>query len=243
MPGSGSIGADIADQLASVRRRIATAAERVRRSPADIQLVAVSKTFGPDLVRAAADAGQRDFGENRVQEGLDKIEALQSLGLTWHLIGHLQSNKARKAAAAFAWIESLDSAELLGKIDAGARAAGARPRVLVQVDLAHEATKFGADEATAGEIVRAAAVSNGVDLRGLMIVPPFPTDPEDSRPWFRRLRELRDRLVDSGVPVERLSELSMGMSHDFEVAIEEGATIVRVGTAIFGRRPVPAAAA
>jgi pyridoxal phosphate enzyme (YggS family) len=165
------------------------------------------------------------------------------LSLTWHLIGHLQSNKARKAAAAFAWIESLDSRELLGRIEAGARAAGVRPRVLVQVDLAHEDTKFGAEESAAIELVRAAAGSDAVDLRGLMIVPPFPNDPEDSRPWFRRLRELRDRLVESGVPADRLAELSMGMSHDFEVAIEEGATIVRVGTAIFGRRTPPKAAA
>jgi len=243
MPGPSSIGAEIAEHLASVRRRITAAAERAHRLPSEIQLIAVSKMFSADFVRAAADAGQRDFGENRVQEGLDKIEALRTLDLTWHLIGHLQSNKARKAAAQFAWIESLDSVDLLRKLEAGAAESDARPRVLVQVDLAHEATKFGADESAAIDLVRAAASSSHVDLRGLMIVPPFPTDPEDSRPWFRRLRELRDRLLDGGIPADRLRELSMGMSHDFEVAIEEGATMVRVGTAIFGRRTPPKAAA
>lgn len=239
MPGSGSLGIDIAEQLASVRRRIEAAAERAHRPPADVQLIAVSKTFSADRVRAAAEAGQREFGENRVQEGLEKIAVLRDLDLSWHLIGHLQSNKARKAAPAFAWIESIDSRELLDKIDAAASAAGVRPRVLVQVDLAHEETKFGADEAAAGDLVRAAAAARAVDLRGLMIVPPFPTVAEDSRPWFRRLRELRDSLVQAGVPAHQLKELSMGMSHDFEVAIEEGATMVRIGTAIFGRRTPP----
>jgi pyridoxal phosphate enzyme (YggS family) len=234
--------ADIADRLASVRRRIDAAAERAHRTPAEILLVAVSKTFPAGDVREAAAAGQRDFGENRVQEGLDKVDALQSLGLAWHLIGHLQSNKARKAAAAFAWIHSIDRIELLKKLDAAAVELGVRPRVLVQVDLAREATKHGADEAAAAELAAAALEARAVDLRGLMIVPPFPTVPEDSRPWFRRLRELRDALVASGLPAERLRELSMGMSHDFEIAIEEGATMVRVGTSIFGRRaPAPVA--
>jgi pyridoxal phosphate enzyme (YggS family) len=234
--------AEIADHLASVHRRIDAAAERAHRTPADILLVAVSKTFPAAAVREAASAGQRDFGENRVQEGLDKVDALQSLDLTWHLIGHLQSNKARKAAAAFAWIHSVDRIELLRKLDAAAVEIGVRPRVLVQVDLAREATKHGADEASAAVLAAAALEARAIDLRGLMIVPPFPTAPEDSRPWFRRLRELRDGLVASGLPAERLRELSMGMSHDFEVAIEEGATMVRVGTSIFGRRtPAPVA--
>jgi len=231
----------VAEQLDAVRRRLSAAAHRAHRQPEDIQLVAVSKTFGPDLVRDAVAAGQRRFGENRVQEGLDKIDALRDLGLDWHLIGHLQSNKARKAAEAFAWIESVDSLDLLKKLDQAAVAAGTRPTILVQVDLAHEATKFGADEREAGDLVRAALDARTLTLAGLMTVPPFPTDPEDSRPWFRRLREVRDGLVASGVPASRLTQLSMGMSHDFEVAIEEGATIVRVGTAIFGRRArVPA---
>jgi pyridoxal phosphate enzyme (YggS family) len=202
----------------------------------------VSKTFPIDDVRTAAAASQRDFGENRVQEGLDKIAAFGAgPAPIWHLIGSLQSNKAKKAAAAFQWIHSVDRVELVGKLDAGAREAGTRPKVLVQVNLAQEAQKHGAEEAAASELVKACLDAAALDLRGLMIVPPFPDNPEDSRPWFRRLRELRDALVAAGAPGDRLRELSMGMSHDFEVAIDEGATIVRVGTAIFGRRTPPAA--
>jgi PLP dependent protein len=234
-------GAGVAGNLAAVRRRIAAAAARAGRSPDEVRLVAVSKTFGSELVREAAAAGQRVFGENRVQEALAKIEALGDLDLDWHLIGHLQSNKARRAATAFAWIESIDSLDLLERVDAAAAESGASPAVLIQVDLAGEATKHGAAETAAAELAGAAMAARAVRLRGLMIVPPFPETPEDSRPWFRRLRALRDRLVAGGLPADRLADLSMGMSHDFEVAIEEGATIVRVGTAIFGRRPPPAA--
>jgi len=233
-------GADIAANLQAVRRRIQAAAQQAGRRADQITLVAVSKTFGADLVREAAAAGQDDFGENRVQEALDKIAACDGLDLRWHLIGHLQSNKAKRAAASFAWIHSIDSLELLRKVDAGAVDAGTRPRVLIQVDLAHEETKFGADADLAHDIVRAALDSRALDLRGLMIVPPIPEDPEESRPWFHRLRDLRDALVARGVPAAQLAELSMGMSHDFEVAISEGATMVRVGTAIFGRRTPPA---
>jgi pyridoxal phosphate enzyme (YggS family) len=189
-------------------------------------------------VRVVADSGQTEFGENKVQEGADKRRALEGLALTWHLIGHLQSNKVKKAVAAFAWIQSVDSVELCRKIDLAASDIGVRPKVLVQVDLAHESTKHGADEAAAADIVKAALDARQIDLRGLMVLPPFPERPDDSRPWFRRLRDLRDTLVADGVPIDRLRELSMGMTHDFEVAIEEGATMVRVGTAIFGRRTV-----
>jgi PLP dependent protein len=229
-------GADIAGNLADIGRRLRAAAARSGRNPDDILLVAVSKTVPPDVVRAAAAAGQRHFGENRVQEGLDKIGATGDLQLEWHLIGHLQSNKAKKAASAFAWIHSIDSVELLRKVDSAAAEAGVRPRVLVQVDLAHEATKFGADEAAAGDIAKAAMDAKAVDLRGLMIVPPIAEDPEESRPWFRRLRDVRDALVSGGIPAANLAHLSMGMSHDFEVAIDEGATMIRIGTSIFGRR-------
>ncbi len=233
-------GGDIPDHLEAVRRRIALAAGRAGRSTDAITLVAVSKTFGADLVREAAAAGQQHFGENRVQEGVEKIDALADLQLSWHLIGHLQSNKAKRAAAVFGWIESIDSIDLLKKVDAAAVEHGTAPEVLIQVDLARETTKHGADLPAVRDLVNAALVARAVRLRGLMIVPPFPDNPEDSRPWFRQLRELRDRLVADGAPADRLSELSMGMSHDFEVAIEEGATIVRVGTAIFGRRVKPA---
>ena len=237
MSGSDPLGAEIADNLDIVRRRINAAAHLAHRSPADIRLVAVSKTFGADAVRAAVAAGQRDFGENRVQEGLDKIEQLRELTLTWHLIGHLQSNKARKAAVSFGWIHAIDSVDLLRKVDAAAAEAGVRPRLLVQADLAHETTKHGAGEHAVSDVVKAALDARACVLAGLMIVPPIPEHPEQSRPWFRRLRELRDALVAGGVPAASLRELSMGMSHDYEVAISEGATIVRVGTAVFGRRP------
>lgn len=236
MPGS-ALDADIALNLSAVRRRLDAAAYRAHRPPEDLRLIAVSKTFPADAVRAAAGAGQRDFGENRVQEGLEKIAATASLNLQWHLIGHLQTNKARKAAAAFHWIHSVDSLELLKKLDAGAADAGTRPQILVQVDLAKEATKFGADRAHVEELCRAAHEARAVQLRGLMTVPPIADDPEEARAWFVELREIRDDLVARGLPAEPLVELSMGMSHDFEVAIDEGATMVRVGTAIFGRRP------
>jgi len=227
----------VAANLASVRRAVAEAAHAARRDPADVRIVAVSKTFGAADVREAIAAGQRDFGENRVQEGLDKVAGLADMGVEWHLIGHLQSNKAAKAARAFQWIHSVDSRELVGRLDRAAADAGVRPQVLVQVDLAHEATKSGADAAIVPDIVQAALDSRALELRGLMIVPPLPIDPEDSRPWFRQIRDLRDRLVALGTPAPRLTQLSMGMSHDFPIAIAEGATIVRVGTAIFGRRP------
>jgi pyridoxal phosphate enzyme (YggS family) len=229
---------DIAGNIAAVRQRIAAAASAAGRDPAAIRLLAVSKTFGADQVRVAYAAGQRDFGENKVQEALQKIEATAELTIRWHLIGHLQSNKARKAAPAFAAIHSIDSLDLLGRVDQAAVDAGTSPDVYVQVDLAGEATKFGAPEADVPAIVQAALECRAATLRGLMLLPPWFDDPEQARPYFRRLRLLRDRLVGDGIPAARLRDLSMGMSHDFEVAIQEGATLVRVGTAIFGKRTV-----
>jgi pyridoxal phosphate enzyme (YggS family) len=178
-----------------------------------------------------------DFGENRVQEALQKIDATGGLQLRWHLVGHLQSNKARKAAAAFHLIHSIDRPELLEAVDRAAADAGTSPGVLLQVDLAGEPTKHGAALDAIQPLVEAAVGCVAARLRGLMLLPPFLEHPEDVRPYFRRLRELRDDLVGRGVVPGALGELSMGMSHDFEVAIEEGATIVRVGTAIFGTRP------
>jgi pyridoxal phosphate enzyme (YggS family) len=227
---------DVAANLAAVGARLRAAAHRARRDPNEITLVAVSKTFSADHVRAAVRAGQYVFGENRVQEAASKIAELSDLPLTWHLIGHLQSNKARKAAADFQWIESVDSLALLQRIDAAAVESGTRPTVLVQVDLALEDTKHGVDEPGVFTLVQRAIDAQAVNLRGLMIVPPYPDKAEDSRPWFVALRTLRDSLVDRGIPADRLAQLSMGMSRDFEVAIEEGATMVRVGTAIFGAR-------
>jgi pyridoxal phosphate enzyme (YggS family) len=229
---------DIESQLAAIRSRIAAAAAAAGRTPTDVSLLAVSKMFGPDHVRAAYAAGQRDFGENKVQEALQKQEATADLAIRWHLIGHLQSNKAKKAAPAFAAIHSVDSVELLRRIDAAAVEAGSAPDVYIQVDLAGEDTKFGAPEAEAGAIARAAASCRAARLKGLMLLPPWFDDPELARPYFRRLRGLRDRLIEEGIDAALLHELSMGMSHDFEVAIQEGATLVRVGTAIFGKRIV-----
>lgn len=227
----------IADNLAAVRSRIAEAARRAGRDPATITLIAVSKTFDAGHVRAAWEAGQRDFGENKVQEGERKIAETPDLaGLRWHLIGHVQSNKAKKAAAAFSTIHTVDSLDLLRRLDAAAAGQGTRPDVLIQADLAGETTKFGAPEAEVPGIVRAAAAAQGVRLVGLMLLPPWNDNQEETRPWFVRLRALRDRLVADGVPAGALRHLSMGMSHDFEAAIEEGATMVRVGTAIFGKR-------
>ena len=229
---------EIESHLAAIRSRIAAAAAAAGRTPTDVSLLAVSKTFGPDHVRAAYAAGQRDFGENKVQEALQKQEATADLAIRWHLIGHLQSNKAKKAAPAFAAIHSVDSVELLRRIDAAAVEAGSAPDIYIQVDLAGEDTKFGAPEADAGAIARAAASCRAARLKGLMLLPPWFDDPELARPYFRRLRGLRDRLIEEGIDAALLHELSMGMSHDFEVAIQEGATLVRVGTAIFGKRIV-----
>jgi pyridoxal phosphate enzyme (YggS family) len=226
---------DIPSRLADVRARIARAAGRAGRDPASIRLIAVSKTFPAESVRAAAAAGQIDFGENRVQEALGKMDATADLPIRWHLIGHLQSNKAKKVAR-FDAIHSIDSASLLQKVDDAAAAAGRQPELLVQVDLAAEPTKFGAPEASLAEIFAAARSMSAARVVGLMLLPPAVDDPDAARPYFRALRDVRDRLSTAGVPDAMLAELSMGMSHDFEVAVEEGATIVRVGTAIFGGR-------
>ncbi len=229
-------GATIAARLDAVRGRMAAAAARAGRPAEAVRLVAVSKTYPAAAVAAAVAAGQLDFGENKVQEGLQKIGDATDNRIRWHVIGHLQSNKARKAAEAFHWIHAVDSVSLLRKLDDGAVAAGRRPKALVQVDLAGEATKFGAAPAAVAEIFAAAAECAAVELVGLMTLPPAVADPNDARPWFRKLVAVRDALAESGVPLARLVELSMGMSHDFEVAIEEGATIVRIGSAIFGSR-------
>jgi pyridoxal phosphate enzyme (YggS family) len=171
-----------------------------------------------------------------VQEGLQKITETADLSIRWHLLGHLQTNKARKAGPVFAMVQSVDSVELLQKLDAAAGDAGTTPELLIQVDLAGETTKFGVPPAEVPRLFEAAAACRAASVVGLMTLPPVPDTPEDARPWFRRLRELRDGWLAAGVPAPMLRELSMGMSGDFEVAIQEGATMVRVGTAIFGSR-------
>ena len=231
----------IADRVAAVRERIARAAERAARPPGEVTLVAVTKTHPEQAVRAAFAAGVRDFGENRVQEAEPKVAAtadLTALGLRWHLVGHLQSNKARKAVALFGVVQSVDSLEL-GRRLARIGAETARPvRALVQVDLAGEETKFGLPEAELLPTLEALRGVEGLLVEGLMVMPPYFDEAEQARPYFRRLRSLRDRAEAAGLIAGRA--LSMGMSHDFEAAVEEGATIVRVGTAIFGERKAAA---
>jgi PLP dependent protein len=233
------VDASIVGNLQSVRSRLDAAARRAGRDATSIRLIAVYKTFTADAVRAAWSAGQVDFGENKVQEGLQKIGDTADIKIRWHLIGHLQSNKAKKAAAAFHCIHSIDSIDLLRKVDAAAGDAGLAPEILVQVDLAGETTKFGAAADEARRIVDATAWLRAARMTGLMLIPPWNEDQEQTRPWFVRLRELRDAWLAEGLPAASLAQLSMGMSHDFEAAIEEGATMVRVGTAIFGKRTYP----
>jgi pyridoxal phosphate enzyme (YggS family) len=230
-----SRSSDIASRLAQVRARIGEAAVRAGRRPADIRLIAVSKTFPVEDVLSAYDAGQLDFGENRVQDALQKAHRTADTAIRWHLIGHLQSNKARKAVEVCPVIHSIDSVELLRRVDRSAAEAGRTPDVLVQVDLALEPTKHGAPIAALPEILAEARRCTAARLVGLMLLPPLTENPEDTRVWFRQLREQRDELLTTGA-FSSLPELSMGMSHDFEVAIEEGATMVRVGSAIFGTR-------
>jgi pyridoxal phosphate enzyme (YggS family) len=222
---------EIAGRLDAVLERIARAARRANRDPKSVRLVLASKTQPPDALRAAFRAGARDFGENYVQEAIGKRDALSDLpGLRWHLIGHLQTNKARAAAELFDLIQTLDSARLA---DALARARPSPPvRVLVEVNLGGEASKSGVAPQHAEGLINGARAK--VDIAGLMTIPPPAESPDRARPYFARLRELRDRLAAStGLA---LSELSMGMTDDFEAAIEEGATIVRVGRAVFGER-------
>jgi hypothetical protein len=218
----------ITANITAVRRRIAAACERAGRSPGQVTLIAVSKGFAVDAIAEAVGAGQRDFGENRVQEAIEKIDALAARGITprWHLIGHLQSNKAKTAADRFAIIHSVDSLRLAEELSRRAERAG----ILLEVNAAQEASKFGFAPTEVAPALSSIATLPHLDVLGLMTVAPLSDDPEVVRPVFRTLRELRDALG--------LRELSMGMTNDFETAIEEGATMVRVGRAIFGERPL-----
>jgi hypothetical protein len=230
-------GVIIEDRLKAVRDDISSAAEKAGRSPGDITLVAVSKTHPPEAVLAAIGAGAGVFGENRVQEAEPKISVVGRTAAEWHLIGHLQSNKARKAVSLFDVIESIDSLELAERLERICHEEGkSLQRALIQVKLGDENTKAGASVDELRRIAAASSKFSCLQIEGLMAIPPYAEDPEDARPYFRRLRELRDNLRDLGAFGESFGELSMGMSHDFGVAIEEGATIIRVGTAIFGER-------
>jgi len=237
---------EITKNIDRVEERIATACRRAGRRREDVRLVAVSKTVPPERIREAYDAGLRDFGENRVQESERKMPALRELEITWHMIGHLQTNKARSARALFDWVQSLDSLRLAERLDRAPQAAadtGSPPKagsplpVLIEVNLGGEASKSGITAEAAPALARSIGALPNLSLRGLMTVPPVTDDPEAARPYFALLRELAGAIDSARLPNVRMGELSMGMSHDFDVAIEEGATLVRVGSAIFGERP------
>lgn len=232
----------ISSNLAIIHELIAGAAGRANRPSEDISLMAVSKTQPAERIVEAYEAGQRLFGENRVQEFADKFGAPASLrNAEFHMIGHLQTNKTAKAAELFYAVDSVDSAKLAGRLNAAAAQLNKSLSILLEINVGGEAAKAGlpADSPEIVTILEQAPEWSNLRIRGLMTVPPYTDDPEGARPYFRKLRELRDRLAAREFPAVSLDELSMGMSHDFEVAIEEGSTCVRVGTAIFGERAEP----
>jgi len=233
----------IGENIAAVRERIAVAARRAGRNPDDIALMAVCKTKPAEEIRAAYEAGQRLFGENRVQEFQEKSGGLEDLisgedAAEFHLIGHLQSNKATRAAELFHTIDSVDSLAVLERLHAAALRLNKHIPILIEINIGGEQQKAGLapDSKELEAILQSGPRLLAIGIRGLMTVPPFTDDPEGARPYFHRLRELRDQIAVRNLPAVSMEELSIGMSHDFEVAIEEGSTCVRVGTAIFGAR-------
>ena len=232
----------IAQNLALIRERMAAAAVRAGRGPESITLMAVSKTVAPEHIAEAHAAGIRCFGENRVQEFSEKFPQLQHLkGAQWRLIGHLQSNKAKKAVELFHTVDSVDSLTLARKLDQAAAQTGTQLEVLLEINIGGEESKAGlaVNSPELEQILQAAPELEHLRISGLMTVPPFTEDHEGARPWFRGLRQLRESITARQLPAIRMDVLSMGMSHDFEVAIEEGSTCVRVGSAIFGSRSKP----
>jgi hypothetical protein len=230
------MGSEIADNIARVQERIAAACRRAGRQPEEVRLIAISKTVPAERIREAFEAGLRDFGENRVQEAAAKRPALSDLTATWHLVGHLQSNKSKPARDLFHWVHSVDSARLAERLDKVAVGGGDKVLALIEVNLGGEESKSGVNESKVPALAEALSALETLEIRGLMAVPPYLEEPELTRPYFRRLRELAAEISKRNLPRVTMQELSMGMSHDFEVAIEEGATMVRVGTAIFGAR-------
>ncbi len=229
----------LANNIAAVRERINAAARRAGREASSVSLMAVCKTFPADRIREAYAAGQRLFGENRVQEFAGKAGALRDLQhAEFHMIGHLQSNKAAQAAELFAGIDSVDSLRLADKLNAAAEKLNRNLDVLIEINVGGEAAKSGVAPGSPEleSVLHAAPRFDHLKIRGLMTIPPFTDDPEGARHYFRKLREVRDQIAGRKLPGVNMDVLSMGMSHDFEVAIEEGATCVRVGTAIFGER-------
>jgi pyridoxal phosphate enzyme (YggS family) len=231
------VQSDLGANLSAVLERVKNAASRAGRDSDEIKLVAVSKTHPPDVIRQAIELGVTTFGENKVQEAEAKIGEVRGSNVEWHLIGHLQSNKARKAVQLFDVIQSLDSMDLAARLE---RMCIEENRstlpVFVQVDLAGEETKSGISREKLPALIDYLKVCRKLSLKGLMVLPPFFDDPEDARPFFQELRTVRDDLLSQWAFAGGRGELSMGMSHDFEIAIEEGATVIRVGTAIFGAR-------
>ena len=228
----------LAENIARVRARMTEAAQKVGRDPTEITLVAVSKTKPVELVEMAYNLGVTDFGENRVQEALPKIEHFHPQRVRWHLIGHLQSNKASKVVGPFSCIHSVDSLHLAQVLNRYAQDLGTRLSILLQVNVAGEISKEGLTLAEAPTVAKQIAALPALQIEGLMTVAPLANDPEEVRPVFRELRLLRDRLR-TEIPANVWTQLSMGMTGDYTVAIEEGATLVRVGRAIFGQRPQP----
>src|SRR5579872_99370 len=229
----------IPSNIAIIRERIHTAARRAGRSPGEVSLMAVTKTHPPERIREAYDAGLRLFGENRVQEFVGKAAAVAELiEAEWHMIGHLQSNKAAKAVELFGVVDSLDSLKLAERLNGAALATGKKLAVLIEINVGGEGAKSGVaiDSPELDQLLQAAPRLEALDFGGVMTVPPYTEDPERARPFFRKLRYLRDAISMRTLPAIRMDVLSMGMSHDFEVAIEEGSTCLRVGTAIFGER-------
>jgi hypothetical protein len=229
----------IAANVASIQERMAAAARRSGRDPGDIALMAVSKTQLPERIREAYEAGLRLFGENRIQEFAGKLEGLRGLhAAEWHMIGHLQTNKAAKTVELFRAVDSVDSLKLAEKLDAAARTLGKKLEVLIEINVGGEAAKSGVAPGSPAleELLINAPRLESLVFRGLMTVPPFTENPADARPYFAKLRQLRDTIAARKLPAVAMAQLSMGMSHDFDVAIEEGSTCVRVGTAIFGER-------
>jgi PLP dependent protein len=232
----------IAENIRRVEERIAGASHRAGRNPGEISLMAVTKTVPPERVREAYEAGVCLFGENRVQEFLSKAQVLADLKSSeWHMIGHLQSNKSRAATELFHAVDSVDSPRLLERLNSMAKELGKRVPVLIEINIGGEQAKSGVapDSPELEQMLRAAPSCESLEIRGLMTVPPYGEDPEQSRPFFREMRRLHAQIAKRNLPGLRMATLSMGMSHDFEVAIEEGSTCVRVGKAIFGERPKP----
>ncbi len=225
-----------AERLALVREQLDATAVKAGREPRDVRLLAVGKTFAPEVLQPFYQAGQRDFGENRVQEAEEKVQQLPAT-IRWHLIGHLQTNKAAQALRLFSMIHSVDTAKLARRLERLAGEQGKTCRALIQVDLAGEEAKFGLRPEELTSLLEEAGSYRHLQVTGLMILPPYTPDPEGSRPYYRRLRELALRAQERGLLGNRGPvELSMGMSHDYLVAVQEGATLVRVGTALFGPR-------